>query len=476
MSPSVSRRRSQASGAVHPEPLRSTVLLAALLATLLAASYTASCADTRAMPSGPSVVLIVVDTLRADALEIHGGTPGVSPHLAALAERSVVFDRAFTPIGTTNPAHASLFTGLYPKRHGVQWNGDRLDDRFSTLAEVFRDAGYDTAAISSWPRLTRHGGLGQGFEVTQQELGPWRDRARRRSAEEVVELVDVWMSRRRDSTRPFLLWVHLNEPHSPYPVRPTVSSAIEESSYDGSLRDGATVEEFYALEGRRLDPEERSVLRALYDGAVSAMDDAVGQLLRRLRAGEGSTGLVVVLTADHGQLLGEHDEVGHGWKIWNQVMHVPLIVNHPDIDPLRISDPVGLIDLRATLVELAGLTADGGDGRSLVPLMNGSSLEERPLLGPVRRVAEVGGENGELADNVWALVGGRSHHFRHDGLLVFDLEVDPGEEQPLPPPEEREMRVLTEMVERYRRLATTEAPADAIAEELRRELEDLGYL
>jgi membrane-anchored protein YejM (alkaline phosphatase superfamily) len=222
----------------------------------------------------PNVVVITVDTLRADSLGVYGNPEGHSPHIDAFAQNAVVFEDAVTAIGTTFPSHASMFTGLYPKNHGVRWNGDGLDDRSTTLAEVLQEAGYETAAFVSPGSMLERGGLQQGFSVTDEF---WTRESPRyvRAGDEVNARARSWLDSRSDER--FFLWLHYFEPHTPYEVSEYSKTKHASAGYQGVFSHGASPA---AL--RKLGTEvpwseaERAAIRALYDGGVRAADRLVG--------------------------------------------------------------------------------------------------------------------------------------------------------------------------------------------------------
>ena len=305
------------------------------LALLLAVA--SGCSEPEAVDSR-SVVLVTLDTTRADALLAFGGEREVAPALEALARESICFTNARTVAPLTLPAHASMFTGLYPPRHGVRNNGPAsLSSEADTLAEHAARAGFQTAGFVGSLALDRAYGAAQGFEAWTQPAGG-DDRVRGqisdRVGSDVIADARAWLAR-RDRTRPFFLWVHLFDPHAPYVAWP--------------------------------EHVERAGGHP-YWGEVVAMDAALADLwtdLRRERFFERGTLCVV---GDHGEALGEHGEDTHGQHVWDSTLRVPLFVRLPGAREARADErTTSVVDVAPTLAEAMGLHMPQGlDGRSLL--------------------------------------------------------------------------------------------------------------
>jgi len=446
-------------------------------------------------PEGPpNLVLVTLDTFRADRVGALGHPGALTPHLDELASESALFTHAVTPIGTTHPAHASLFTGLYPARHRVRFNGHWLDPSFVTLAELLRDAGYATAAFVAMPTMLTYGGLGQGFETTS-------DRGRQfvpkiRPGAQVNRMAIDWL--RQAGEGPIFLWVHYYETHSPYRRTSHFRAQLARlarstgTPYRGPLRRGASAELFvsYGSEALPATEENRRLLGALYDGEVIETDRLVGALLEALEEEGRLDHAVVAVVADHGQMLGEHGRTGHGFKLFEPVLQVPLLIWESQRREGRVIDPrVSLIDLLPTLAELTGVErAADLPGRSLAPAMRGEPLPEAEYFAGVRvpkvknnpRRAEVRKQTAELLREKRAVAvyyGTKKLVLDREGTRLFDLQTDPGEEHPVTGEEAREL------LERLQQLALAheaEDPDEAepieLPEDVRLQLEELGYL
>jgi len=282
----------------------------------------------------PSVVLVTIDTLRADRLGAYGRAPSITPELDALSARGVVFENAWSTAPITVAAHATLLTGLLPPRHGLRVNRPpsplpKLADRqFLTLAEAMKDQGYATAAFVSASVLRASDtGLGAGFDVYDDKLpalapGSLHDAERPGHGEETVERALAWA---KSESGPVFLWVHLFDPHAPY---------------DAPAPWGAGPSHVADAQG--------------YDGEVAYADHCVGLLLKGL-ADAGYGDAVVVVVADHGESLGEHGEASHGYLLHEATVHVPLIVAALNLKPDRRTEAVSSVDVFPTLLSLAGL-------------------------------------------------------------------------------------------------------------------------
>jgi arylsulfatase A-like enzyme len=283
-----------------PPLLRRAVPL--LLLGLLGVLAAPACDVARSAPAVESVLLVTLDTTRADVLDGGAASRMLAPRIAALADRGVRFPRAYTVAPLTLPAHASLFTGLVPPRHGLRDNGqDALPESATTLAEVLAARGVETAAFVSSVVLDRGFGLDQGFERWDQpalDSAGATDHAERPAAE-TARVVARWLAE-RDPARPFFAWVHLYDAHLPYA------------------------------------PSTEHLLRAAgdaYRGEVAALDDAVGVLVDALAAAGVERETLTIVTADHGESLGEHGEPSHGALCYEATMRVPLVMCFPGAPP-----------------------------------------------------------------------------------------------------------------------------------------------
>ena len=404
----------------------------------------------RLPPEPPDVLLLSIDTLRADRLGAYGARVPTAA-LDGLARQGVLFEKAVSHVPITLPSHASLLTGALPIAHGVRDNGSfRLDASHQTLAESFKAGGYRTAAFVGSFALDSRFGLDQGFELYDDFYGDTSDfndfAISERPADAVLRPALDWI-RARGAERWFV-FVHLYDPHAPY-APPALF--------------------------RQRHPSD------LYGAEVAYVDEAVGGFLQQLREAGQLTNTVVLATADHGEGLGDHGEKTHGMFAYESTLHVPLILSWPGVLPagVRVPPRVRLVDVAPTLIALARLAPEPRhQGRSLVPLMTEES--------------STGGDDSEiyfeaLAFNLnrnWApLTGLYRGHYKLVDLPIpelYDLREDPMETLNLAessPGVARQMReALGQHVNSHSTAETREIRATSVDAETETRLRALGYV
>jgi arylsulfatase A-like enzyme len=290
-------------------------------------------------PRPVGVVVITLDTTRADRLSPYGFMNVSLPSLERLAREGVVFDEATTVAPLTLPAHTSLFTGLVPPNHGVRDNADKpLDESHTTLAEVLRARGFRTGAFVGSVVLDPDRGLAQGFEQYHGVVQPGPDAPvmRQRSGDAVMNDAIAWLATVGES--PFFMWTHLYDAHRPYDPP---------------------------------EPYRTTYGHNLYVGEIAFADSQVGRLLEALEQRRLLDRTLVIVVADHGESLGDHGERDHGIFVYQDVVRVPLIVRAPGLRPGRTGAVVRLTDVMPTILDLLGVPAPQTDGVSLVDLLRG---------------------------------------------------------------------------------------------------------
>jgi arylsulfatase len=377
----------------------------------LAASATATlllllgCGGPQPAASAPSVLLITVDTLRADHLGAYGFAPDTSPHLDALAAQSALFERAIAASSRTAPAHASIMTSRWVREHSIgHGNGStRLADEEITLAAAFKDAGYETAAFVGNVMLVRRVGLDSGFDHYDDEL-PESETNRQdvfeRRAEQTTERALAWLSALRG--RPFFLWVHYNDPHGPYTPPPP----WDEHFQLGDAPDEEPLPVLYVQRGWFGIPAYQALpglrrvgqYRSRYAGEIRYFDEWLGRLLEAAERGAEPRDLVVLLTADHGESFGEEDfYFSHGYATTPDLSRVPFLLRAPGLAPERRGEVVHHVDVLPTLLDLAGLPVPADvRGIALAPVLRGAAtLPERTVF------CDVGDEVGAYRDDLF---------------------------------------------------------------------------
>ena len=388
-----------------------------------------------------SLVLVTMDTLRADRVGVYGGIEGLTPNLDALAKRGVVFLDATAHAPLTLPSHASLMTGLFPSHHAVRDNaGFPLDPASETLAEVLSRAGYQTAAFVGAYVLNRRTGISQGFEtfVDRFIMGTVHltlSSLERRGPDLAAEAAE-WLE---NASPPFYLWLHLYDPHAPYEAPPAFAEQWPDRPYEAE---------------------------------VATSDWALGDLLRALPEGmENHT--IVVVTADHGESLGEHGEPEHGIFLYQSTLQVPLIIAGPGLpEGARIADPVRHVDVVPTVLDLLGILPPGDlDGESLLPLIAGNERETVPISYAESAFGHLHFGSSELR----AVRKGEWKHIEAPRPELYNLREDPTEQQNL---HAREPGVVRDLLSELRNIPRALLPpqAETIDSATADRLRSLGYV
>jgi arylsulfatase A-like enzyme len=376
-----------------------------------------------------NVVLVSIDSLRADHLGCYGYPRETSPALDRLAQEGVRFANASSVTSWTLPAHMSLLTGRSMMGHGVVTDDRSLTADVPTLAEGFKKAGYATKAIVSAPYLNSRYGFTRGFDdyddrtiFFETNEDSYKSVTGPRLVDAAIDYLDD-----PDGERPFFLFLHFWDVHYDYAPGPPYDRMFD-ADYDGEV-DG---ENFYFNDAIRqgMDPRALDYILALYDGEIRLVDDQIARLRAALAARGQAGNTVFVVTADHGDEFFEHGEKGHHRTLYEEVLDVPLLVYVPGVAPVAkvVDQQVSIIDIAPTLLSLVGAPLpEDLEGRDLAPLWSGRESAPRPAWGELYR-------KGSLNVQVSATMEGRKviHHFNRRILEVYDLAEDPGEQVQLP--------------------------------------------
>ncbi len=431
------------------------------LGMLLLALLMGACGPDRP-PVPKHVFLITIDTLRADHMSAYGYPRATSPRIQALADDGVLFERAIVQWPKTGASMASMFIGQYPQTTGITHKSAvKLPEDYLTLPEFFRFHGFRTVAVVSNGVLSAHLGWNAGFDEfieTWPETGfPEESEAIRKLiyAPRVNELALPLLERHAGADRLFV-WLHYSDPHAPYILPEGVDNAfLDDSHYQGE----ETVDLAALSRRQRIgDHQELKYFVAQYDANILVVDRAIQEVIDRAR----SLGLVddalIVLTADHGESLGEHGlYFEHGPLPYNTASQVPFLFYYPGtLDPRRVAEPVELVDLYPTLRDLVapGREVPGLEGDSLLPWLTGSeSGEQETPSYAFSQAGDYGYVPGRkdshfrsVQDSRWKLVYHPS--FAHKQQLVparyelYDLEQDPLETENLAESHPKELRRL----------------------------------
>jgi len=387
------------------------------------------------------ILYIDIDSLRADHLSCYGYDRDTMPRLGAWIDEVALFEQAYAPIPLTDPSLASLLTGMHPIRHGVRHVGVALPAELPTLTEVLAAKGFETAAFFSRSGLENPRNVARAFDIADFEGGrddslPHRragaERAQRRAAA-VTDRALAWLDERGDGR--FFLWLHYFDPHAFYDPPAAFRDAFAPDAPH------LPVAELVAWWGR---PDDLGRMRARYDEEILTVDHHLARVVDALRARGAWDSTLFVLHADHGESLGEHDMLDHGERLYQEQVHVPLLMRHPARIPagLRVRELVRVVDLAPTIVELLDLRGpdvdaylSGMDGRSFASVFRGGPLRARRAFIESEKCAADGemgcyprGIEGKLRavhDGRWKLIVTPTEVGRVREL--YDLESDPDE-------------------------------------------------
>jgi choline-sulfatase len=420
-------------------------------------------------PRPRNVILYLVDTLRADHLGCYGYSRPVSPRVDAFARQAVTFRHTVAQSSWTRPATTTLLTGLLPRTHGVNGRRDKLSDQALTLAEMLQARGYHTAGFVTNGNVARGFGLAQGFET--YELLP----AKRSAATDVNDAAAGWLASGWKRDAPFFLYLHTVEPHAPYnPVAPFRQRFAPEV-HDETLTSRRV---FHRLEDGSLapTPELRQSLLDLYDAEIAANDAAFGELVDLLARRGLWEDTVVVFVSDHGEELFDHGGWEHGKTLHAEMLDVPLIVRAPGAGARTVQRQVQQVDVAPTILDLLGLPVPPVvEGRSLAPWILGDAAGDEPEAEAYSWLDQHGFRAASVTTPAWRLIEDRAPN---PGRALYDRRADPGERRDLA--DERTVRAgylrdHLHAAERPRK-GTLQAGQAIVDEELRKQLQALGYL
>ena len=393
--------------------------------------------------AGP-IILVSVDTLRADRLPAYGYEGVETPAIDRFAADAVLFERAYSHSPQTLPAHVSMFTGLLPVEHGVRDNlGFAVGPEHLLLPELLTPFGYRSAGVVSSYVLRKEAGLARGFETYDDRLPqapPSASSAQvQRDGSESLQVAERWLDENGVSGAPVFLFLHLYEPHTPY------------------------------------EPPDRFARYEPYDGEIAYADEIVGRLFDTLRARGLYDDALIVLLSDHGEGLGDHGEQEHGVFLYDEAIRVPLVVKLPGGREAgrRVAVPVQHIDLLPTLLDLAGAPVpEALSGRSLRPLLNGDDggWPRRHLYAEALYPRYHFGWS-----ELYALTTARHRYIRAPREELYDLIADPDERENLAAQRGRTVRDLRTALDGLRGTGPLQAPA-AVSDDALRRLRSLGYL
>jgi arylsulfatase A-like enzyme len=448
-------------------------LLKRIACALFAVAACAGCGRT----SRPNVLLIVIDTARADRFQFDGYARPTAPNLAALAREGAVYTEAFSPAPWTVPAHASLFTGQYPSLHHTDCGSLRLPDEATTLAELFRAGGYQTVGYTANPWLGSRYNFQQGFDTWAES---WRevlpgsaDTGAALTNEKVLRFLDWRRGSSEARARPLFMFINYFEPHLPYhPPEPErsrfLTSGVDPARVERLSRLGHPDEMRFIMGRSDLTGDDLRILNDLYDGEIAYADRRLGEIVARFRDDGLLDDTILAVTADHGENIGDHGLMDHKMSVHDTLLHVPLVLRYPRrvVAGQSIDRPVQMHDLFPTLLALAGVAIPADavveavslPGAGLVPAGRG---DETPIVGefvgpPVdflQVMADLfpGSDLSRFNRKLVALRrGDHKIHWGSDGRhALFDIARDPGEIRDLAAAEPEMLKSYAAMVQEW---------------------------
>ncbi len=501
------------------------ILLAVALTCTVACTHDpeAATAEVDPLPAGSNILLITVDTLRADHLSSYGYVRPTSPVIDRLAAEGVRFDQAQVQWPKTTPSFASIFTSTYAKDNQiVRTAGQPVSCKFAVLAEMLRRQGYATAAVVANAAVGSDFYFDQGFDefIETWKLHENQQGADPNRAEAVTNLAIGQLDRLKASGKPYFLWVHYLDPHAPYePPAPYRNRFQNDEHFDPAVRIPLSTKPKQQMWGigseRMLDGrDELAFYVARYDAEIAYTDDQIGRLLNEMKARGLLEKTLTAFTADHGESLGDHGYYfDHGRFSFQTCLRVPLILHYPGVLATRVDkDPVELIHLAPTLREAAGAKLEDGawmQGRTLTPRLRGRKEPERSGGGegekagaaaapsPGIAFSEAGWENNNKWQKVaregryklifaqtrpeqrW--IGGEGVRF-----VLYDLASDPGETKNVIDQNPKEAERLERELWKWDRAPRLDVETDvqggtcgeqrAVSKETEDLLRSLGYL
>jgi choline-sulfatase len=402
----------------------------------------AGCTENSAVAPPANVLIVTLDTTRADRLSAYGFQSASMPAIDRLARDGILFQRATTVAPLTLPAHCSLLTGLYPRHHGVRDNADPpLDPTHRTLAEILHGRGFQTAAFVAASVLASDRGLSRGFDVyrdTTTSSDGGAPHNVRRPANEVIDDALTWLNGHEDSR--FFVWMHLYDAHAPY---------------------------------RTPEPYRTRHSADPYEGSLVFVDAQVDRVIRWLESHRQLSRTLIVVAGDHGESLGDHGELEHGIFLYESTLHVPLIMRVPGVAPRRLGAITSLVDVMPTVLGLLRLPGPPVDGLDLTPALGGAGEPTDRLVYSESLFPERFGWSA-----LRAVRDGRFKLIDAPRPELYDLETDPFEERNLYTPGSATATALARRLEAFDALQGVpgSGPTDRVSADVRARLRTLGYI
>ncbi len=421
-----------------------------------------------------NVIIYLVDTLRADHLGCYGNREIQTPHIDRFASQGVLFEKAYAQASWTKPSTATLLTSTYPSYHGAITREDGLTNRVTTIAESLRDEGYLTTGFINNPNIVSDFGFHQGFdsyiEIYQQL------KQRPLYAHHMNQLILPWLE--ENANMPFFLYIHTVDPHDPYNPPPPFDTMYDKN-YQGSIQGLSRT--LCGIDEGKIKVTLRDIqhLEALYNGEVTLNDLAFKKLIEKLKELKLYDRTLIIFTSDHGEEFWEHQGVKHGDTLYEEQIHVPLIMRAPSHFPagLKITPMIRLMDVMPTILDLLNLPIPSQcQGESLFPLVRG---EIKSLIDEMYFEEDLDGAMSQsVRGRRWKLISyPKTAYFE-----LFNLEKDPGERHNVASKYPEIANSLMEKIKRWhqeqieRRAGLRRPEVKRLSEETIKQLKALGYL
>lgn len=380
----------------------------------------------------PNILLITLDTTRADHLSCYGYGRNTTPNVDQVAQESHIFRHAVSTSSWTLPAHASLFTGTYPSRHGARFapkestansplHVNCLDDKLPTLAEVLLENGYVTAGIGGGPWFHQKFGLGRGFSFYRDPAIENGAQWMSRTAEEVNEIALAWLQ--KNHHRPFFLFINYFDPHTPYSAPHPFSTWFGQPP---GVTDAFEVTDKLMRDGEKLSDMEFQSLLLAYDNEIAYADFYLGKLLDEMKKVGVYYNTIIIITSDHGEYFGEHDLLTHSVMVYEEVVRIPLIIRFPHgIDEKApVDEYVQLTDIMPTILSELDIPIPAEVQGQVI----GKRI--RPVVAESFQHFDYTERYGSRFDNDWRAFYRDNYKYiwsLNDEPQLFDLSIDPQE-------------------------------------------------
>ena len=444
-----------------------TVLFFLIVFSLLACSEDSSLrgtsektGSTQSKP-GLNLIIVSIDTLRADRLGSYGYNQPTSPFMDKLALRGIRFDKVIADSSWTLPSTLTMLTGLPPTEHGVTLRTNKLPTTIPTLAEVLKNNGYRTFGYTAGGYVSGKFGFNHGFEIYEDDRQSDFKKNFNLAKEKIKSL---------STNERYFMFLHAYDVHCPYDPPEKYVKMLQTRP----------PEDHIATEGRCGNPNFNNsdltsgqvrFLSDQYDAGIRTVDDDLKNFVQFLDEQHAFDNTILILVSDHGEEFKEHGQIGHEQTLYIESLHVPLIIMSPDIKPRVVHEGAGLADVMPTVLDLLGISAPKMQGKSLVPLMHGSSkvLSKRPLFSELDRHIKLRSIIYDSYHLIVNLEGGR---------WLFDLRVDPGELKNLADNTTEKEKQLFQILSKHLDEVSPreDVPKEEVPSKLLKELEALGYV